>query len=279
MTKVLIFGATGYLGNNLANTLVRNGQHTVYGIARTQAKAKQLAAQEIIPVTCPDPVNEPSAYFSIIRSEHIDIIVDVAAANDGTHKILNDIKALGQERLDTYDMAGVKGPKLGFIYCSGTWVYGSSEKRVNDLDLVGVDAVIPPAPLVAWRVALENTVLNSSDVLDVMILRPALIYGRELTIWTSLITPLYETAQNGNAETIQVPLEPNSKPGLIHVDDVATGFQRAIEKLPLISGTGVYPVFDLVTSQESMRDIFDALATARGCVPTGGKITEEEVFG
>ncbi|KAJ9297533.1 hypothetical protein DTO271G3_4308 [Paecilomyces variotii] len=94
MTKVLILGATGYLGNNLANILVRNGQHTVYGVARTPTKAKQLAAQEIIPVLCPDPVNESSAYLSLIRSAHIDIVVDVAGANDGTYKILEDIKSI-----------------------------------------------------------------------------------------------------------------------------------------------------------------------------------------
>lgn len=38
----------------------------------------------------------------------------------------------------------------------------------------------------------------------------------------------------------------------------------AIEKLPMIAGTSIYPVFDLVTSQESMRDIFDAVATCWG---------------
>lgn len=266
MTKVLILGATGYLGNNLANILVRNGQHTVYGVARTATKAKQLAAQEIIPVLCPDPINEPSAYLSLIRSAHIDIVVDVAGANDGTYKILEDIKSISQERLDNYTKSGIKGPKLGFIYCSGSWVHGSTEKRVNDLDLVGPEAIAPPAPLVTWRVALENSILNSSDILDVMILRPALLYGREHTIWTSYIAPLYEAArnqnqnQNQNPETIHIPLDPISKPALVHVDDAAVGFERAIEKLPLLSGTGVYPVFDLMTSQESMKDIIDALA-------------------
>ena len=50
----------------------------------------------------------------------------------------------------------------------------------------------------------------------------------------------------------------------MHVDDVAEGLRCAIEKLPLLSGTGVHPVFDLITSQESMRDIFDAFGRAVG---------------
>ena len=50
MPRILILGATGYIGNNLCNLLVRSGQHTVYGLARTPEKAKWLARQEIIPV-------------------------------------------------------------------------------------------------------------------------------------------------------------------------------------------------------------------------------------
>ena len=34
-------------------------------------------------------------------------------------------------------------------------------------------------------------------------------------------------------------------------------WQSLIEKLPFISGTGNHPVFDLMTSQESMRDSSD----------------------
>jgi nucleoside-diphosphate-sugar epimerase len=48
---------------------------------------------------------------------------------------------------------------------------------------------------------------------------------------------------------------------LVHVSDVATGFRQAVEKLSLINGTTVYPVFDLVTSQESMSEIFSAITS------------------
>jgi nucleoside-diphosphate-sugar epimerase len=61
-----------------------------------------------------------------------------------------------------------------------------------------------------------------------------------------------------------IPLEARARPGLVHVDDAAAAFLKAVEKLPLLNGAGVYPVFDLVTSQESMREIFDALAACCG---------------
>lgn len=52
--------------------------------------------------------------------------------------------------------------------------------------------------------------------------------------------------------------------GLCHVDDAASGLQVAVERIALISGTGVYPVFDLITSVESMRIIFGAAAQILG---------------
>ncbi|KAF5977927.1 hypothetical protein FCOIX_6259 [Fusarium coicis] len=250
MPKVLIIGATGYLGSRLCNVLVNSGQHRVYGIARNEAKAKSLAVAEVTPIICPDPINKPDAYLDAIRNFNIDVVVDVYGANQESAKFLAAVKAIGQERLNKAKAAGLMHtPKLGFIYCSGTWVHGSSDKLVNDLDIVGPDSATPPAPLIAWRVAHENAVLAASDVLEVAVLRPALIYG---------------ASRNGSLDNIQIPLSVDSCPGLVHVSDVATGFQKAIDKLSIINSPSVYPVFDLVTGQESMSEIFAALASHWG---------------
>lgn len=262
MPKVLIIGATGYLGTRICNVLVNSGQHRVYGIARNEAKAKSLAVAEVTPVICPDPINKPDFYLNAIRNFNIDVVVDVSGANQESAKFLADVKAIGLERLNNAKSAGLMyTPKLGFIYCSGTWVHGSSDKLVSDLDIVGPEGTTPPAPLVAWRVTHENAVLTASDVLDVAVLRPALIYGGESTIWTTFFLPLLQASRNRSFDTLQIPLSVDSRPGLVHVSDVATGFQKAIEKLSLINSSSVYPVFDLVTSQESMSEIFVAMAS------------------
>ncbi len=124
-------------------------------------------------------------------------------------------------------------------------------------------APFPATELTAWRPELEQAVLGSSDVLDTMVIRPALVYGRSCAIWTSFFEPIYTAAQTG-ADVVSVPADPESRPGLVHVDDVATGFHAAVEKLPFIAGTGVYPVFDLQTSQEGMRDILEVAARDLG---------------
>jgi nucleoside-diphosphate-sugar epimerase len=265
MPKVLVIGATGYLGRQVCDALVCSGQHRVYGIARSEAKAKSLAVAEVTPVICPDPINKPATYLEAIRDFNIDIVIDVSGANQDSIHLLENVKAVGQERLDKAKSAGLTHmPKLGFIYCSGTWVHGSSNKPVNDLDIVGSGALTQPAPLVAWRVNHENTVLAASKVLDVAVLRPALVYGCESTIWTPFFLPLLQACRNGSPDTLQIPLSVESRPGLVHVSDVATGFKQAVERLSLINGSSIYPVFDLVTSQESMAEIFSRLSSCWG---------------
>lgn len=269
MVNILIVGATGYIGHALSQSLLRSGAHRVYGLARTPEKAVSLARDEVIPIL--SSITSPTL-AEAINEHRIDVVVDVSGANKDSYTLLSLIKKIGEERLAAAKKEGIRIQKLGFIYCSGTWVHGSSNAPVNDLMPVGTSsAPFPATELTSWRPELERAVLASEDVLDVMVLRPALVYGRSSVIWTSLFEPLFQAAaaQNSNANgeaggVVKIPTDEDSRPGLVHVDDVASGFHCAIEKLSLIAGTGAYPVFDLQTSQESMRDILTSSAREFG---------------
>jgi nucleoside-diphosphate-sugar epimerase len=266
MPNILIIGATGYIGKALSQSLIRSGNHRVFGLARSQEKARSLAQEEVIPILGSISPESSSSLISAINLHHIDTIVDVSGAAHGSLDLLNLIKGIGKMRLEKAKSSGEMVPKLGFIYCSGTWIHGSTHAPVNDLMPVSTpNAPAPPAELVAWRTEVEKSVLAARDVLDVVIIRPALVYGRSCAIWTSFFEPLYEAAQSQTLpDTVRVPADEDSRPGLVHVDDVASGFHAAIEKLNTIAGTGVYPVFDLQASQESMKDILRAAAKELG---------------
>jgi nucleoside-diphosphate-sugar epimerase len=47
--KVIIIGATGFIGMPAAQAFVRAG-HIVYGVTRSQSNAAALAKEEIVPV-------------------------------------------------------------------------------------------------------------------------------------------------------------------------------------------------------------------------------------
>ncbi|KAF7118434.1 hypothetical protein CNMCM5793_007951 [Aspergillus hiratsukae] len=157
MSKILILGATGYLGNNVANSLVQSDQHTVYSVARSHEKGLQLARQEITPVLSTNPVEDTEPYLSVIRSENIEI------TKAWLDLLLRDM-----------------GPRL--------------LSQGHELSLRRGSGSTAPE-LFAWRVDLEKQILDAADVLDAIILRPALLYGRELTILSPFVTPLL--AQRG----------------------------------------------------------------------------------
>ncbi|KAI9879680.1 MAG: hypothetical protein M1830_007626 [Pleopsidium flavum] len=231
-------GATGYISSAVSASLNRSGDHTVYDLASSPQKATQLSKQENLLVS-----------GSVIE------------ANNKSLKILEDLIKAGKERLHEYEEVCIKGPKLGFVCTSKAWVHGSSHERTSDLETVGASLAKAQAPrLVAWRPKLEQAVLAASNVLDTMIIRLALVYGREHTIWTSVFGPILEVAKAGNTQPVRLHLNPHDMLGLIQVDDVATGIHAAVDKLPLTSGTSVYPVFDIVVSKKSMRDITEAAA-------------------
>jgi len=262
MPKILIIGATGYIGQALLLSLVRSGTHTVYGIARSPSKAKELSKLEILPVTCPDLIKNPSPMLSAIKNLNISVVV-ACGADAEAQKILEVVTEAGKQRLDSYKSHGLIGPKLGYIYTSGTWVHGSALTPITDLDPVGSElSPTQPPKLVGWRPAVEQQVLRAKDILDVMVVRPSLVYGRSHAIWKMFFDPVIQAATSGE-KTVQIPMD-KGRPSLIHVDDVAEGLHCAVDKLPLLSGTGVHPVFDLDGGSESMQEIFDALARVIG---------------
>lgn len=263
MSKVLIHGATGTVGGALAHQLLRSGNHIVYGTARTPEKARGLAAEEIISILCPDPVNQGQAWHDAVRKYRIDVVVDATTAADGSLKILDAVRALGKERLDIAQQEGIAPPqKLGFLYTSGVWVHGSSLEKVSDLTPVGVSSSpAPPMELVKARPGLEQAVLKPRDVLDVAIVRPSGVYGRSSWIFDSLFKPIFEAK---GAASVQVPVTEEAMPCYIHADDVATGMQAVLEKLPLLGGSGAHPIFDLSTSNENLALIVKVAARLLG---------------
>lgn len=255
MRRILIIGATGFIGGALAQSLLRSGQYQVYGLARSPDKARQLQSLEIQPVL--GSVDDCSNYLELIRSHGIDTVVDAGGANAGSARILVDLADLARQRSPTL-------PKLAFLYVSGTFVHGSSEQLVSDLTPVGTaDAPAPPAQLVEWRVGLERQILAARDLLDVCIVRPALVYGRQSRVLGRWFDPIIQAVKEGK-DVARIKALPESFAGLVHVDDVASGLHAAVDAIPILSGTSVYPVFDLVASREKLDDILHGAAKSFG---------------
>lgn len=262
MVKVLVLGATGYIGFPLCQSL-RHDAHTIYGLARSAEKARTLAQQEIIPIL---GTVEGGEYLDTVRSANIDIVIDAAGANEGSYKVLKGLKEISAERLS---QRGSHGPRLGFVYLGGTWVHGSSTALVNDLNPAGIsdDAGCPtdPPALVAWRPKLERAILDSKDVLDSVIVRPALLYGGPSSLWSLWFDPILQEVSKSNNSDVHLLADANARPGLVHVDDVVSAIHLVVAKHSLVStASGNYPVFDIVSSSELLKPMLDEAAKCLG---------------
>ncbi|CAG8581767.1 14696_t:CDS:2 [Funneliformis caledonium] len=114
MVKVLVLGATGFIGFAVAQALARSG-HETYGLYRKREKEKELAKNEIFPVL--GDTNDVSTWNVV--AEQVDIIIDATSEyNDPTKhvtNILDTIEEINMKRIKNFE------PKLTFIYTSGLW--------------------------------------------------------------------------------------------------------------------------------------------------------------
>jgi len=240
--KVLVLGATGFIGMPAAQALVRAGHHVI-GLTRSEKKGKQLAAEEIIPLI--GEIDKPSEWVSIVKD--LDAVLECVG---GTA----DIKTLSESILAAVGKAAQElrpqgAPRLTYIYTSGTWVHGENRNEV----VTDTTPITSTPDLVAWRPAREQAVINH-QTLNGIVVRPALLYGRS----GSLFAPFFQSASEGE---VWYPGTPGGRFALIHTDDLADLFVRAIEKSAICGGL----IFDAANEQtESADDVLAALVKVSG---------------
>ena len=165
-----------------------------------------------------------------------------------------DIKATSTETLVTVSDAARElrpqgAPKLTYIYTSGIWVHGDNRTDV----VTDTTPITSSAELVAWRPSSEQAVINDR-VLNGIVIRPALVYGRS----GSLLAPFFKSASEGR---VWHPGTPGGRFSLIHVDDCADLYVKAVEKSAIAGGL----IFDVANDQtESVDDFLAALVKVSG---------------
>src|SRR6266436_9156975 len=201
--QVFVTGATGYIGFAVAAAL-RRGGYRVWGLARSEAKARRLTRHEIEPVI--GDLADPKTYLEGPSDCALLVHTAFDYAADGVAK--------NKTAIDTLLDAGRRGaqPKT-LIFTSGAWVYGDTGDRM-------VDETRPlnPIKLVAWRPAHEQLVLRAGGVRG-LVIRPGCVYGGA----GGLTAPWF--AKPGEA----VVGDGRQRWTMVHVDDLADAYVRAAE--------------------------------------------------
>ncbi|HYC30869.1 MAG TPA: NAD-dependent epimerase/dehydratase family protein, partial [Gemmatimonadales bacterium] len=205
--RVLLAGATGYIGTSVAEAL-RAAGHAVSGLARSDDAAARLAAMGLEAVRG-DFADPPSVAAAARASDGT-----ILAATSGVPGI--DAAAVGAV------LAALAGSGKPLIYTSGIWSYGDTGGRV-----VTETSHATPTPRVAWRSAVEREVLAAAaDGVRSIVLQPAVVFGRG----GGLPAKWSDSARRDGAAKFVGTGE--NRWAVVHVDDLADLYVRALERAP-----------------------------------------------
>lgn len=213
--KVLVLGASGYIGSSVAGSLVRAG-HQVIGQTRDAGKWGKLFERNELEVLECDPVSDDK-WLKDLQS--IDVVVDCLGGASLSELSIKFIKKAENAERDA------TAAKLAYVWTSGVWLHGDNRfEFVTD----GSEATHPPKK-VAWRPEVENY-LVASKLVDGVVIRPGLVYGRQSNVVGILFSQI---AASGK---IEWPGIPGGRYATVHVDDLDELYRLAVEKYPLVKG-------------------------------------------
>lgn len=253
--KVLVTGASGYIGSAVAAALSRAG-HEVMGLVRASDpgsdKPRALARAGVEPVL--GAMEEDASWID--RARACLAVVHCAAEHSPRFHELDrrTVEAVLAAQ------ASANLPRL-LVYTSGVWVYGDTRgSRVDESSPVN-----PPA-LVAPRVESEKLVLaaNRGNVRTV-VLRPGCVYGGR----GGLTGAWFESAVRTGAARIVG--DGSFRWSMIHVEDLAELYRLALESS---LGGSVLNATD--RSRSSVRDCARAASAAAGAKGAVATIPPDE---
>ncbi|GAB1316611.1 hypothetical protein MFIFM68171_06821 [Madurella fahalii] len=105
MPNILFLGGSGYLGLAVGHALLRSGNYSVWGTVRSAEKAQTLVTNDIT---------------ATIAAYHVDIVLDATQAYEQAATILGAVVNAARKRVEALAKDRAIGPKLGFIYTSGS---------------------------------------------------------------------------------------------------------------------------------------------------------------
>ncbi len=205
--KVLIVGATGYVGTAVDVALSRNG-HSTFGVARSDTARARLAARgtSIVLADAAKPQTLAKA------AADVDAIVYAVNVTDDDPEIVDSNALRGIRK-------GLAGTEKTFVFINAAWIYG----QTGNVPATEAAPINPP-PLAMRRVDLERQTLEMTRVgIRALIVRAGVAYGRG----GGIPAMFAQSARERGAATILG--DGTNRWATIDVDDLGTFVCKAVE--------------------------------------------------
>jgi len=213
--RILLTGATGFVGSHAAEAFVRAG-YTVRALVRSPERAatlKSIPGIELVYGTLADDDALGSACDGVRTVVHL-----AALTHARTEAEFAAVNVEGTARLLRAALGTAPAPQR-FIYLSSLAAVGPA------IDGRGVRPDDPPRPLTAYgrsKLAGERVVQEASDRMEVVILRAPAVYGPR-------DTDLYHFFRLASRGVLPVPTGPVRPLQMVHVQDLARGLVHATQ--------------------------------------------------
>lgn len=206
--KVLLTGATGYIGSAVRNALAAAG-HEVTALVRSDKAAERIAGEGVTPVL--GDMRDAPLITSL--AAEADAVVHTASPGDET-------SAEAENEFADAVLAGLGDRGAAFVRTGGVWVYGQGD---NITEETPVDA----PPLVAWREAVDERVLRAPGIRAILI-APGVVYGHGVGIPNVVVSAAVADADGEPALTLVG--DGTQHWVTVQVDDLAALYVLALEK-------------------------------------------------
>lgn len=154
--KVLVVGATGYIGAAVSGALAARG-HAVTGLSRTGGSPHPAVEGVVGDLADPE---------------------GLARAASTTDMVVHAATPTGDEERDATALEALLGAGRRLVYTSGIWALGATGRGYAD-----EDAPLNPLPVAAFRPRMEKLALRAGGC----VIRPGIVYGENAGIPATLV--------------------------------------------------------------------------------------------
>lgn len=209
--RILVIGATGYLGSHIARHLTASG-HQVSGLSRSSERDAALAADGVTAVR--GDLTQQDGVIAMMR-EH-DATVYAA-------------QLMLQEEFDTIAMllAAMAGRQHSFLFTSGTGLLSQRTDGAWSEDSFAEDDPFVPSRYIGYRLVTETMIRQaaSSGSVRAIVIRPPMIWGDG---GCGHLRMFYADAgRSGDVAYLGSGLNLYSN---VHIDDLAEVYRLALER-------------------------------------------------